>query len=444
MTPIFKKGNKSDPGNYRPISLTSQICKVLESIIKEEIVKHLDTYSLIHESQHGFTKGKSCLTNLLSFLEDITKSVDDGKPVDVIYLDFSKAFDKVPHQRLIEKLKSHGIVNYVLNWIKDWLRGRKQKVVIDGCESGYMNVLSGVPQGSVLGPVLFLLFINDIDTVVRSGIKKFADDTKVYRSVHSQIDINILQNDITNLCAWSRDWQMLFNSKKCKVLHFGHNNVHNVYYMDNESIQPVTEEKDLGVIISEDLKPSKHCAEVVKKANMVLGMIKRHFITRDRDVIIPLYKSLVRPHLEYCIQAWYPSLIKDMELLEKIQHRATKLVSDIAHLSYHERLKQLDLTTHELRRHRGDMIETYKILNGLEGIQPCELFSFNFGSSTRGNSFKLSKPRAKLNLRQNFYSHRIINAWNNLPDDIVSAQSLNAFKNAIDRHFKAIYGVSMS
>ena len=163
---------------------------------------------------------------------------------------------------------------------------------------------------------------------------------------------------------------------------------------------------------------------------MVLGMIKRHFITRDRDVIIPLYKSLVRPHLEYCIQAWNPSLIKDMELLEKIQHRATKLVSDIAHLSYHERLKQLDLTTHELRRHRGDMIETYKILNGLEGIQPCELFSFNFGSSTRGNSFKLSKPRAKLNLRQNFYSHRIINAWNNLPDDIVSAQSLNAFKNA--------------
>ena len=152
----------------------------------------------------------------------------------------------------------------------------------------------------------------------------------------------------------------------------------------------------------------------------------------------------LQPHLEYCIQAWNPSLIKDMELLEKIQHCATKLVSDIAHLSYHERLKQLDSTTHELRRHRGDMIETYKILNGLEGIQPCELLSFNFGSSTRGNSFKLSNPRAKLNLRQNFYSHRIINAWNNLPDDIVSAKSLNAFKNAIDHHFTAIYGVSMS
>ena len=156
--------------------------------------------------------------------------------------------------------------------------------MIDGCESGYMNVLSGIPQGSVLGPVLFLLFINDIDTVVRSGIKKFADDTKVYRSVHSQIDINILLNDITNLCAWSRDWQMLFNSKKCKVLHLGHNNVHNVYYMDNESIQPVTEEKDLGVITSEVLKPSKHCAEVVKKANMVLGMIS--------DILSPVTKTL--------------------------------------------------------------------------------------------------------------------------------------------------------
>ena len=171
VTPIFKKGDKSDPGNYRPISLTSQVCKILESIIRESIVDHLNAQSLLLQSQHGFTKGKSCLTNLLSFLEDVTSAIDEGKPGDVIYLDFSKAFDKVPHLRLIHKIKCHGITGNIAAWIAEWPKDRKQRVVLNGARSDLEDVLSGVPQGSVLGPTLFLLFVNDIDTVIASHIQ---------------------------------------------------------------------------------------------------------------------------------------------------------------------------------------------------------------------------------------------------------------------------------
>ena len=167
-----------------------------------------------------------------------------------------------------------------------------------------------MPQGSVLGPILFLIFVNDIDAVVSSHIQEFADDCKVYRSVPTAEDIDKLQQDINNVCQWSKDWQMLFNVKKCKVLHIGHNNAYCDYSMNGEILQSVTEETDLGTIVSNDLKPSKQCVSAVKKANMTLEMIIRHIISRDKNTIVRLYKSLVRPKYEYCIQAWNPSLIK--------------------------------------------------------------------------------------------------------------------------------------
>ena len=443
VTPIFKKGDKSDPGNYRPISLTSQICKVLESILRDIIVNHLNTHTLLLKSQHGFTKGKFCLTDLLSFLEDVTKAIDEGKPLDVIYLDFSKAFDKVPHIRLLHKIESHGISGNVAAWIGEWLCDRKQQVVLNGKFSRLQDVLSGVPQGSVLGPILFLIFVNDIDTVVSSHIQKFADDCKVCRSVPTAEDIDIRQQDINNLCQWSKDWQMLFNVKKCKVLHIGHNNAYCDYSMNGEILQSVTEETDLGIIVSNDLKPSKQCVSAVKKANMTLGMIKRHIVSRDKNTIVRLYKSLVRPKLEYCIQAWNPSLIKDIELLEQVQHRATKLIPEISHLPYHDRLKYLNLTTLELRRHRGDLIETFKILKGLEGIPSNSLFELNT-SVTRGNSLKLNKPRSRLNIRYNNFSQRVINARNRLTERVISSTTVNGFKNNLDRHFQELHGVSMT
>ena len=177
--PLFKKGSKRKCENYRPISLTSIVCKLLESIVKDEIVKYLDQYNLIKDSQHGFTSGKSCLTNLLDFFETITKDLDEVGSVDLIYLDFAKAFDTVPHKRLLKKVEAHGIIGNVSSWIAKWLSNRRQRVVIEGNYSGWCNVSSGVPQGSVLGPTLFILYINDIDEGIVSKINKFADDCKL-------------------------------------------------------------------------------------------------------------------------------------------------------------------------------------------------------------------------------------------------------------------------
>ena len=198
----------------------------------------------------------------------------------------------MPHKRLLHKIESHGISGNVAAWIGEWLCDRKQQVVLNGKFSRLQDVLSGVPQGSVLGLILFLIFVNDIDTVVSTHIQKFADDCKVYRSVPTAEDIDILQQDINNLCQWSKDWQMLFNVKKCKVLHIGHNNAYCDYSMNGEVLQSVTEETDLGIIVSNDLKPSKQCVSAVKKANMTLGMIKCHIVSRDKTPLSDFTKAL--------------------------------------------------------------------------------------------------------------------------------------------------------
>ena len=183
------------------MSLTSHVCKVLESFIRDVIVAPLKKIHLLKESQHGFRSGRACLTNLLKFLEKVTKYVDAGKPVDVLYLDFSKAFDKVPHGRLLGKVKAHGIGGKINGWITHWLQDREQRVVINGESSNWSKVTSGVPQGSVLGPTLFLIYINDIDETVASEILKFADDTKIYARVDTVEAAEVLQQDLNSLCS---------------------------------------------------------------------------------------------------------------------------------------------------------------------------------------------------------------------------------------------------
>ena len=310
VTTIFKKGSKSSASNYRPVSLTSHVCKLLESIIRYSLVAHLSKHTLLNKSQHGFTSGKSCLTNLLKFLEDVTKYIDEGKPVDVIYLDFSKAFDKIPHKRLISKVKAYAIGGKIYGWIEQWLHDREQRVVVNGQTSEWAKVSSGVPQGSVLGPTLFLMYINDIDERVTSGILKFADDTKIYTCVQTVEAAMILQEDLNRLCSWSKDWLMLFNVDKCKCLHFGFNNIEFEYMLGNDTISSCLEEKDLGITVHHSLQTSSHCANIVKKANQVLGIIRRTYDDKSKENIVQLYKSLVRPHLEYCMQAWRPYLQK--------------------------------------------------------------------------------------------------------------------------------------
>ena len=221
VVPVYKGGSRSVATNYRPISLTSQLCKVFETIVRNQVIEFLESNVLIRNSQHGFRKGSSCLTNLLLFLDKVLHSIDDGFSVDVVFLDLAKAFDKVPHKRLLEKLRKHGIGGKLLNVIGNWLSNRKQRVCIKGRWSSWMSVWSGVPQGSVLGPLLFLIFINDLDEDINSNILKFADDTKIFKEIRSSIDCNQLQADLDKLVLWTRKWQMEFNVDKCKVMHVG-------------------------------------------------------------------------------------------------------------------------------------------------------------------------------------------------------------------------------
>ena len=432
VAPLHKKGSREKPENYRPVSLTSIVGKILESIIKDSVVSHLNQYNLINKSQHGFTRGKSCLTNLLDFFEVVTKELDEGNNVDLIYLDFSKAFDKVPYKRLFTKLESHGISGNILNWIKIWLSDRRQRVCIDGEYSEWVEVTSGVPQGSVLGPILFIVYINDLDCNVISKLDKFADDSKLGKSLRSQDDVECLRKDLANMEKWSNDWQMKFNTDKCTVMHLGRNNMASQYILNDKKLKESESERDLGVIIDKNLKFSDHCNKVANTANVTLGMIRRTINCKSKSIITRLYKALVRPQLEYCVQAWRPYLKKDIEKIEKVQRRATKMISDCSKLSYEERLKITGLSTLEARRNRGDLIEVFKLLKGFSKVDYKHFFQLVDNSKTRGNKYKLVKSRSRLDIRKHFFSQRVVNEWNKLPNSVVEAESVNSFKNKYD------------
>ena len=446
VTPIFKKGSKSLAGNYRPVSLTCILCKVMESIIRDAIVKHLAENKLLLPSQHGFMKAKSCLTNLLEYLETLTKLVDEGHSVDIIYCDFAKAFDKVPVQRLLIKMEAHGITGKMLEWVRQWLTGRKQRVVLNGMTSGWSDVISGVPQGSCLGPTLFLIFINDIDSAmvnITGIISKFADDTKAGRVVENDIDRDMLQQEINNLVAWTEKWQMKFNESKCSVMHFGRTNPQFSYTMGGYApagvvLKTSVEEKDVGVIVHNSLKPSEMCAKAASKANKVLGQMSRAIHFRDRSTWIKLYKTYVRCHLEYCIQAWSPWTQTDKDLLEKVQMRAVRMVSGLEGKTYEERLSECGLTTLEDRRMRGDMIEVFKILHGLEDVEKSTWFKMamegaSYTTRNTGHPLNITKPRCNLDLRKQFFSVRCCDPWNKLPNYVKESTTLNNFKINYDK-----------
>ena len=441
VTPIFKKGSKSKAENYRPVSLTSIPCKVMESIIRDEIIDHLTTNSLIKSSQHGFMKNKSCTSNLLEFMEIITQMVDDGDCADIIYLDFSKAFDKVPKLRLLKKMRAHCIEGRVLDWIAEWLTGRKQRTVLNGSFSDWCEVMSGVPQGSVLGPLAFVIFIDDLDDVATmiSVLKKFADDTKLGHRVMSDQDRQTLQNCLDNLIDWASTWCMEFNVKKCKVIHTGRRNNKFVYTMNGTPLDSVEQERDIGVVIHQNLKPTAQCVEAARRAGAVLTQISRAFIYRDRITFLKLYTQFVRCHLEFSIPVWSPWSINDIGILEKVQIRAVKLITGLVGKTYEEKLKELGIQSLEDRRKRFDLIQTYKILNQIDDVDSSLWFKMvghDFKRQTRNTSYhkNLIPNRSRTDLRKNFFSNRVVNAWNNLPTDIKEAPSLTRFKSMLDKN----------
>ena len=441
VSPIFKKGDKHLPGNYRPVSLTSVICKVFEGFVRNSLFNHLVENDLLSDSQFGFCKGRSCVTQLLVTLNEWLDCIDRKIPVDAAYLDFRKAFDSVPHERLLTKLKGYGITDKVYNWIRDFLSNRTQYVKINGKTSQSINVSSGVPQGSVLGPTLFIYFINDLPLVANGcPIKIFADDTKAYIPISSYEDKLILQGCIDALVEWSNTWLLKFNSDKCKLLHLGKNNP-NLTYSINEGGDTVTlaetnSEKDLGVIIDPLLNFDEHISCSLKKCRSLSAMVIREISCKDSTIMVPLFKSIIRPIIEYANVAWCPNKRKHIDRIEKLQRHFTKRISGMRKLSYYERLQKLKLPSLEFRRVRGDLIEVYKMTHNYYDTKSIKslLTLTSTDSPTRTNGFKLFKPR--VNTYIHFFTNRIINKWNGLPSDLVNADGLNAFKNKVDTLLK--------
>jgi hypothetical protein len=431
VTPLFKKGDKTLPSNYRPVSLTSVPCKIMESIVRAKMEEYLYKNNLLAKEQHGFVRNKSCTTNLLESIDYISSNLDVGIPVDVILLDFAKAFDTVPHKRLLVKLKAYGFDGLLLKWIAAFLENRRQRIVQGDIISDWVKVYSGVPQGSVIAALLFALYINDLPKKLLNLTKLYADDTKVLSQLSSELCATNLQNDLDTVYKWSQTWLLLFNISKCVVMHYGHNNKNYLYNLNNIQLTESDTERDLGVLFNSNLKWKNQVINVSNKANQMLGRIKKSFACFDYKLLRSLYITFIRPLLEFAVTVWSPYLKSDCDYIERIQHKATKLVSSIRNLSYIKRLEKLNLTTLVERRQRGDLIQMYKIMNNIDKLEKDIRFPI-VNNHTRGHCFKYFKEMTKHKYRENFFFNRVANLWNSLPEEVVKSPSVNSFKAAID------------
>lgn len=433
IVPLHKKGSKHLRENYRPISLTSMICKISEKIVRDRLTSFWQDQNVINKNQFGFLQGRSTVTQLLSTFHDFARSRNSSVATDVVFLDLAKAFDSVPHERLLIKLYSLGIESKLLNWLRHFLTCRKQRVVVRGTFSDWAPVISGTPQGTILGPILFLSYINDIVDSVSSKIKLFADDTKIYRELRNpSLDEQYLQTDLNNLGKWAKKWQLRFNEEKCEAMRITHSrDKSTTNYKLGTALKDVKSFKDLGIIISKDLTWSEHISTMVNKANQVLGLIRRSVGTANTTTFSLLYKTLVRPLLEYAAPVWNPYLVKDIHAIESVQRRASRLAlrQKRGDMSYEERCDTLHWPSLSSRRTYSSLVECYKIVFGLSHLDFEEFFQFAKVKSTRANhSYKLYCKLSRINCFKYSFFNNVISYWNNLPSNVVEAGTLELFK----------------
>ncbi len=433
VIPIYKgKGPKHDPKNYRPISLTSVLCKVMEKVVRGTLLDHLAGNLLISPHQHGFLARHSTTTQLIEFLSWVTEQADAGNAVDIIYLDIAKAFDSVSHLKLLARLRQYGVSGDLLAWIKAFLTDRKQKVCLSDASSGWSPVTSGVPQGSVLGPILFLIFINEmVEAAAPANIKLYADDAKIYGLANTPQQAEIIADSMQNVKLWASRWQLNLAVQKCGVLHVGNGNGKFNYVLDGDQLSKFDSIDDLGVTIDGSLKPSRHVERIVSLANRRIGLLFHGFRSRDPKFLTQLFKIYIRPILEYCSSVWSPWLVRDRQAIEKVQRRFTRRLGFGDGVSYQERLARLDLEPLSVRRLKTDLVETFKIFNGDYALSPTTLFEQPPSSRTRGHPRKIYPPRSNHQFRKHFFSCRVHNFWNCLPSDVVMLPTVARFRRSV-------------
>ena len=452
IIPIHKGGSRGEPANYRPVALTSHLIKVFERVVRKQIVDYMEENNLFNAGQHGFRNGRSCLSQLIAHFDHVTQLLENNQNVDVVYLDFAKAFDKVDFLVTMKKLRNVGISGKLGQWIYSFLTNREQAVIVDGTTGNLSEVKSGVPQGSVLGPLLFLVLISDIDhETVSAFISSFADDTRAVKGVSNEDDVKSLQTDLQAIYRWSQNNNMEFNSPKFECLRYGNDNdvKKNTCYKTptGESIKEVEHAKDLGIVMSNNGTFKQHIGNIANTANQLCGWVLRTFRTRQRLPMLMLWKTLIRPKIEYCCQLWCPTKTGDKQLLEQVQRSFIRKISGLQHLSYWQQLKELKMYSLERRRERYIILYIWRIM---EGQVPNVSHSDNAGirfiwHPRRGRNCLVPLVNSRgsrhfQTVRYNSFGVKGPRLFNTLPKDVrnLTGCSVETFKRSVDKYLSTV------
>jgi len=438
ICPVFKKGERYQAANYRPVSLTCISAKIMEHCIVSNMLDHMEENKIFYPLQHGFRRQLSTETQLITFVQQLATELKNGHQVDSVILDFSKAFDKVCHRLLLHKLQFYGINGLTKQWISAFLTGRSQQVVVNGEKSAPMDVLSGVPQGTVIGPILFLCYINDMPSSVSSQVRLFADDAIIYRRINTEKDTELLQNDLNSLENWEKTWKMSFNASKCESIIFSRKRSTRVttYFLHDTPLKLVTSAKYLGITLASNLSWSRHIDFTVKKANRAYGLIRRNLKVAPKEVRSHAYISLVRPHLEYGATIWDPHTAGDSNRIEAVQRRAARFCCGRWHNLSSPTQMVAELKWMELwrRRRLARLTLLYKLCHQLLNVNTSHLLV----PTTRPTRHSHPLTFQKLHSTQNYYNlsffPRTVNDWNNLPASLALAPSIEAFSVSLKAH----------
>jgi hypothetical protein len=396
----------------------------MERIISDQMWIYLQQNNLISNNQYGFRKGRSTSVQLLESYNDWVNNQNSGFSTDVIYLDFCKAFDSVVHSKLIAKLASYGIGNELLTWIKNFLTDRSHTVTIQYKQSDSRAVLSGVPQGTVLGPLLFVIYINDITDVIDHPVimKLFADDIKIYTRITSIKDCLEMQRQLSAIITWSLIWQLKLNAKKCNVLHLGRSNYNYSYYIEQSILSSPTVVNDLGIFINSDLNFHHHIEHVITECHKKIFFLRKCFLFKSSDIRKHFYTAYIRPILEYGSLVWCPWSKHEIDLLQNIQNKALGTARNMLQ----------PLTT---RRNVHDLLMYYRIVHGNCNIKFSDFFSLRSELNHRGHNYTLQHPLVHTSAFQHTFAYRQLRTWNSLPSNIVNSTSVTSFKQNVQQLF---------
>ena len=454
IIPIHKGKARSLAKNYRPIALTSHLIKVFEKVIRKNIVKFMEAHNLFNPGQHGFRMSRSCLSQLLNHYDHILYLLEMGHNVDVIYLDFAKAFDKVDFTVTLKKIKQLGIHGNVGRWIHSFLTRRTQTVLVNGSRSDPREVESGVPQGSVLGPLLFLILIGDIDQgLVAAFLSSFADDTRVGYPVDGVDDAHILQQDLNAVYLWTDKNNMELNGDKFEHVHYAcsRRDEYLPQYKSNtgENIPTTNYVKDLGITMGSDGTFKKHIKNIVSEARRQAGWILRTFKTRETMPMLTLWKSLVQSRLDYCSQLWSPVDKGNIQCLEMVQRSFLRKIQGMSNLLYWEQLKKLRMYSQERRRERYMIIYVWRILEGQvpnisrSGSATGSIvadFHCRRGRACSVPPLNTHSPKAVQHLREASLPVRGQRLFNTLPQELrnITGCTVETFKRALDKYLVGV------